>query len=79
MAHTSNVSRQVRSELESLDEGVDFHVAPPLCPLKGSPYDFSQSAELIRRAAASTDAWLANGGLERRQIPHQMNAHKHNE
>jgi len=47
--------------------------------LKGSPYDFSQTAELIRRAAASTDAWLANGGLERRQIPHQMNAHKHNE
>ena len=78
MAHTTNVSRQVRSELERLDEGIDFHVAPPLCPLKGSPCDFSQTAELIRRAAA-TDAWLANGGLERRQMPHQMNAYKHNE
>jgi NTE family protein len=76
-ALTLLMSRQVRSELESLDEGIDFHVDPPLCPLKGSPYDFSQTAELIERAAAGTDAWLADGGLERREIPHQMNAHKH--
>ena len=76
-ALTLLISRQVRSELESLDKGVDFHVAPPLCPLMGSPYDFSQTAELIERSAASTDAWLADGGLERREIPHQMNAHKH--
>jgi len=43
----------------------------------GSPYDFTQTVELIERGAASTDAWLADGGLERREIPHQMNAHKH--
>jgi NTE family protein len=78
-ALTLLISRQVRSELESLDEGVDFHVAPPLCPLRGSPYDFSQTAELIERAAASTDAWLAEGGLERREIPDQINAHKHDD
>lgn len=76
-ALTLLISRQVQNELESLDEGVDFHVAPPLCPLMGSPYDFSQTAALIERGAASTDAWLADGGLERREIPHQMNAHKH--
>jgi len=76
-ALTLLISRQVRSELESLDGGVDFHVAPPLCPLMGSPYDFSQTAELIERSAASTEAWLADGGLGRREIPDQMNAHKH--
>jgi NTE family protein len=76
-ALTLLISRQVRSELESLDAGVDFHVAPPLCPLMGSPYDFSQTAVLIERSAASTDAWLADGGLGRREIPDQMNAHKH--
>jgi NTE family protein len=43
----------------------------------GSPYEFSQTGELIARGAASTDAWLANGGLERREIPGQLNAHKH--
>ena len=78
-ALTLLISRQVRSELESLDGGVDFHVAPPLCPLMGSPYDFTQTAELIERSAASTDAWLADGGLERREIPDQMNAHKHHQ
>ena len=76
-ALTLLISRQVRGELESLDEAIDFHVAPPLCPLMGSPYDFSQTAELIERAASRTDAWLAEGGLERREIPHEMNAHKH--
>jgi predicted acylesterase/phospholipase RssA len=29
------------------------------------------------RGHAGTDAWLADGGLERREIPHEMNAHKH--
>lgn len=76
-ALTLLISRQIRSELETLDEAIAFHVAPPLCPLIGSPYDFSQTAELIERAAARTDAWLAEGRLERREIPHKMNAHKH--
>jgi NTE family protein len=76
-ALTLLISRQIRNELESLEETIAFHVAPPLCPLLGSPYDFSQTAELIERAAARTEAWLAEGGLERREIPHEMNAHKH--
>ena len=76
-ALTLLISRQIRSELESLDAAIDFHVAPPLCPLMGSPYDFSQTAELIERAAARTGEWLADGGLERREIPHEMNPHKH--
>ena len=76
-ALTLLISRQVKSELESLEETIDFHVAPPLCPLAGSPYDFSQTEELIERAAERTEAWLAGGGLQRREIPHEMNAHKH--
>jgi hypothetical protein len=38
----------------------------------------SARPQRLERADASTDAWLADGGLERREIPHQMNAHKHN-
>jgi NTE family protein len=68
---------QVKAELESLDQTIDFHVAPPLCPLTGSPYDFSRTDELIERGAKRTEEWLAEGGLERRKIPHEMNAHKH--
>jgi NTE family protein len=76
-ALTLLIARQTKSELEALSEGIDFHVAPPLCPLIGSPYDFSHTGELIDRAYASTKAWMADGGLERREIPHEMNAHKH--
>lgn len=76
-ALTLLISRQVKAELESLDQTIDFHVAPPLCPLTGSPYDFSRTDELIERGAKRTEEWLAEGGLERRKIPHEMNAHKH--
>jgi NTE family protein len=76
-ALTLLISRQVKSELENLDEAIDFHVAPPLCPLFGSPYDFSHTKELIERAATRTEQWLVEGGLGRREIPHEMNAHKH--
>ena len=76
-ALTLLIARQTKSELETLSEKIDFHVAPPLCPLIGSPYDFSHTGELIDRAYKNTQDWIAKGGLERREIPHEMNAHKH--
>lgn len=76
-ALTLLTTRQVLGELEHLDGGIEYHVVPPLCPLLGSPYDFSHTTELIKRATESTDAWLAEGGLERREIPNQMRPHKH--
>ena len=33
--------------------------------------------ELIDRAVESTRTWIAEGGLTRREIPHQMHTHKH--
>jgi hypothetical protein len=42
----------------------DLNLVPPLYPLTGSPYDLSQTSELIERAARSTDAWLSEGGLD---------------
>ena len=76
-ALTLLTTRQVIGELEHLEDGIEYHVVPPLCPLLGSPYDFSYTSELIERATASTNAWLAEGGLERREIPNQMRPHKH--
>jgi NTE family protein len=71
------IARQVTHELEGLDDSIDYHVVPPLCPLIGSPYDFSHTSELIERASATTNAWLAAGGLQRRTIPDQLRAHSH--
>lgn len=76
-ALTLLIARQLLHDLHGLDPGVEYAVVPPLCPLRGSPYDFSQTSELIDRAADSTNAWLAEGGLARRAIPDKMNAHRH--
>jgi NTE family protein len=76
-ALTLLIARQLLHELNLLAQEIDFCVAPPLCPLCNSPYDFTMTAELIERAAASTNEWIAHGGLTRREIPHQMITHKH--
>ena len=52
-------------------------VVPPLCPVRSSPYDFSAARALIERAEASTQAWLAGGGLERPELPPELTAHEH--
>ncbi|MGO4736197.1 patatin-like phospholipase family protein [Bosea sp. 2KB_26] len=76
-ALTLLIVRQLFSELQGLDDSVAFFVLPPLCPLVGSPYDFSHTSELIERAAKSTDAWIAGGGLERPGTLAHLSTHKH--
>jgi NTE family protein len=76
-ALTLLIARQLLSELEGLAPGIDYFVLPPLCPLGGSPYDFSQTSQLIERAIQSTDAWIAAGGLEHPRVHAQLSIHKH--
>jgi NTE family protein len=76
-ALTLLIARQLVSELEGLGPGIDYFVVPPLCPLVGSPYDFSRTADHIARAIDSTDAWLAQDGLKQGGIPDEMRPHSH--
>jgi NTE family protein len=76
-ALTLLISRQLVIELEGLDPDIEYFVVPPLCPLVGSPYDFSRTADHIERAILSTDAWLVQGGLEQGGIPDEMRPHNH--
>jgi NTE family protein len=76
-ALTLLIARQLVSELEDIGPDIEYYVVPPLCPLVGSPYDFSRTSEHIERAIASTDAWLAQGGLQKVGIPEQMRPHAH--
>ena len=76
-ALTLLIARQLVSELEDLAPDIEYFVVPPLCPLVGSPYDFSRTADHIERAIRSTDAWLAQGGLEKGGIPEEMRPHSH--
>ena len=76
-ALTLLIARQLVSELENLGPDIEYYVVPPLCPLVGSPYDFSRTADHIDRAILSTEAWLAQAGLEQSKIPHEMRLHSH--
>jgi NTE family protein len=76
-ALTLLIARQLVSELEDLAPDIEYYVVPPLCPLVGSPYDFSRTADHIERAIASTDAWLAQGGLQQGGIPAELRPHSH--
>ena len=76
-ALTLLIARQLVSELESLDPAIEYYVVPPLCPLVGSPYDFSRTADHIERAVKSTDEWLTRGGLGQSTIPGELRPHSH--
>ena len=76
-ALTLLISRQMVNELENLGSDIEYFVVPPLCPLVGSPYDFSRTAEHIERSRLNTDEWLARGGLELSAIPHELRPHDH--
>ena len=76
-ALTLLIARQLVNDLESLGPHIEYYVVPPLCPLVGSPYDFSRTADHIERAARATDAWLSQNGLTRREIPHELRPHDH--
>ena len=76
-ALTLLIARQLVSELEGLHPAIEYFVVPPLCPLVGSPYDFSRTADHIDRAIRTTDAWLAQSNLGQGNIAHEMRPHRH--
>jgi NTE family protein len=76
-ALTLLIARQLVVDVLRWRETAEIFVVPPLCPVEASAYDFSATASLIERAAASTRAWLAAGGLERPEVPHELTAHAH--
>jgi NTE family protein len=76
-ALTLLIARQLVSELEDLAPEIEYYVVPPLCPLVGSPYDFSRTSDHIERAIQSTDSWLARNGLDLSGIPQAMRPHSH--
>jgi NTE family protein len=64
-------------DIERFRHRADIVVVPPLCPVAITPYDFGTTAELIDRAEASTETWLATDGLARRDVPHELPPHGH--
>jgi NTE family protein len=76
-ALTLLIARQLVAELESLDKTIDFAIVPTPCPRAGSAYDFSNSAQQIATGLGMTRQWIAEGGLDRREIPDALRPHNH--
>ena len=71
-------ARQLRADITRFQGRVStLAVAPPLCPLRVSAYDFSQARQLIDRTAQATGEWLSSGGLDRSDIPMALRPHSH--
>jgi NTE family protein len=70
-------ARELRRDFEHYSTTLPMHIAPPICPLSQSSYDYSNGAELIARARDTTRTWIAGGGLTRCEFPHQLVAHSH--
>ncbi|HEX9772088.1 MAG TPA: patatin-like phospholipase family protein [Steroidobacteraceae bacterium] len=71
------IARQLVAAIRHYGQQVEVVVVPPLCPLGVSPYDFDSAAQLIDRAQASTDDWLAHGVELIDGVPHQLPLHSH--
>ena len=73
-ALTLLISRQLVSELEDLAPDIEYFVVPPLCPLVGSPYDFSRTSDHIERAIRPpTPGWRSTAWSS--AIPDEMRPH----
>jgi NTE family protein len=62
------IARQLVLDARRFANAVELIVVPPLCPLLVSSYDFSQTEQLIRRAAQKTERWINEGGLAPREV-----------
>jgi NTE family protein len=76
-AITLLIEWQLIRDFERLGDEIHVSIAPTLCPLDVSPYDFSASRRLMQRAAANTRRWLHHGGLSLRSTPPELQAHLH--
>ncbi len=71
-ALTLLIANQMERDLKLIGAKIDVHLAPHLCPLDVSPFNFDQSATLIDRAALQTRAWLNAGGLAKATSPAEL-------
>jgi NTE family protein len=70
-------ARQLLRDFEYFSNSILVSIAPPVCPLDQSSYDYSNGAKLIARGRESTRAWLDNDGLTCRDFPAQLTIHSH--
>jgi NTE family protein len=68
---------QLRRDFDHYSTSRQIHIAPPLCPMTQSSFDYSNGNALIARGRASTRTWIEAGGLGRGEFPQQLSIHSH--
>jgi NTE family protein len=68
--------RQLLADVDRFAHRCELIVIPPLCPLATNTYDFSKTAELVRRAETDTRLWLEDG-LEHHDPRWALAPHRH--
>jgi NTE family protein len=71
------VAHQLVVDVERFMDRTEIRVVPPLCPVATQPFEFGEAVALIARAANTTRAWLARGGLDHKGIPYELPPHTH--
>ncbi len=71
------IARQLAADIEHFRERTQLRVVPPLCPIRGAMYDFTQVGSWIERAYASTREWIRTGGLAVLGRPESLLPHAH--
>lgn len=71
------VARRLVIDITRYSSQVELHLVPPLCPLDVSPYDYEGCGTLIDRAAQTTRAWIAAGGLTQAPVVGALAEHQH--
>jgi NTE family protein len=71
------IMRQLVTDVEYFSGRAELIVLPPLCPIDVSSYDFSQTAEIMRRSEAATRLWLRQNGLHGHGTPEELLPHQH--
>ena len=71
------IMRQLVSDIEYFSSRAEVIVLPPLCPITVTSYDFSQTAELVRRSEAKTRLWLQQNGFHSHGTPDELLPHEH--
>ncbi|HTM84405.1 MAG TPA: patatin-like phospholipase family protein [Mycobacterium sp.] len=59
-ALTLAINGRLAADVKRFEDTVDLRVAPPLCPVRVAPIDFSHGAALIAAAHRQTRSWLTH-------------------
>jgi NTE family protein len=76
-ALTLLIQRRLAQDVATCPPTTTIRALPPLCPLRTSPVDFTQGAELVDRARQASEQWIDSGAIDAPQPERFLANHAH--